>query len=132
MNDLRIGNLRIGNLIQVDDITRVVLSIDKDGVLVEPLGEYVHLIDMDGMYDLQPIPLTEEWLLKFGFTSSNGWFELRCNKSFYSLDVNVLMEVSICVNNESMEYPLYLDHIKHVHQLQNLYYALTGEELTLR
>jgi hypothetical protein len=26
----------------------------------------------------------------------------------------------------------FINHIKHVHQLQNLYFALTGEELTIK
>lgn len=116
---MKATELRIGNLVQ--------------------WGLGIHEWEMDSYnyHDLdyaKPIPLTEEWLLKFGFDRlSKDWFELRCKAAsgFYSLDVNVEMKLSIDVNNESMEYPLDLEHIKHVHQLQNLYFALTGKELTI-
>ena len=59
--------------------------------------------------DLHSIPLTEEWLLRFGFESKNPvLFTNSDGDSFYLDDTK----------------------IKHVHQLQNLYFALTGEELT--
>ena len=65
----------------------------------------------------KPIPLTEEWLVKFGFEEAlNGWWsddELWSyeNKKFY------------------LGASTYLANITYVHQLQNLYFALTGEEL---
>jgi hypothetical protein len=68
----------------------------------------------------EPIPLTEEWLFKFGFVYLNehGWiknnvFDFLLNSSF-ELD---WYENAPC---------------KHVHQLQNLYFALTGEELKFK
>jgi hypothetical protein len=66
------------------------------------------------------IPLTEEWLLRFGFVSNpyqdryeNKSIHVQCNKT------RGVTELWI----ESMP------HIKYVHQIQNLYFALTGEEL---
>ena len=77
------------------------------------------------------IPLTEEWLLKLGFekevhgsiSSSSTWFYLPdfplqkaggfANPMYYSLG-----------NYKGIK-------IYTVHQLQNLYHALTGQELTL-
>ena len=78
--------------------------------------------EIDEGNECQPIPLTEEWLEKFGFEYSdlNGdsglWkippFQIygKCNQFIYeyALDVN------------------------YVHQLQNLYFAITGEELTIK
>jgi hypothetical protein len=79
-----------------------------------------------GIELIEPIPLTEEWLLKFGFkyfSNTNGYT--------YRVDFRIhLVKVDI-------GFLLYLDreqwiNIQHVHQLQNLYYALTaGKELTL-
>ena len=75
------------------------------------------------------IPLTEEWLLKFGFISnpyedryeikliSSGFFHIECDKTKGILQL-------WC---EQLPQAIF---IKHVHQLQNLYFALTGEELT--
>jgi hypothetical protein len=67
------------------------------------------------------IPITEEWLLKFGF-ASNPYVD-RYEKR----------EIHIECNKTKGETQLWIEgmpHIKHVHQLQNLYFALTGEELT--
>jgi len=72
---------------------------------------------------VSPIPLTEEWLIKFGFVKHKDRFEYK------------IKEFRICLNSDSNEYVFpdwdvfdYLQ-IKYVHQLQNLYFALTGEEL---
>ncbi|AGO47465.1 hypothetical protein Phi19:3_gp061 [Cellulophaga phage phi19:3] len=94
------------------------------GIPVHPLTEFIDY--------LQPIPLTEEWLLKFGFVKNDwtdggtiiyyGWqngavlLETDSNSSFFILD------------GKHEEF----NNIKHVHQLQNLYFALTGEELTTK
>lgn len=78
----------------------------------------------------EPIPLTEEWLLKFGFEN------------------HIINEHTIYQNNWKKgfltilwrKYGTYYDFstgrfiigsISFVHQLQNLYFALTGEELTI-
>lgn len=68
---------------------------------------------------LLPIPLTEEWLLKFGF--KNGSYFILNNVIIYK-DYN---------DKYRYEYNYGQLWVKHVHQLQNLYFALTGKELTL-
>lgn len=89
----------------------------------------------DGAYNdppidevFEPIPLTEEWLLKFGFKKRNDkyykgryFIEEGLSKLF-----NNGMSFRITINNTESAYA---NSIKYVHQLQNLYYALTGEEL---
>ena len=81
---------------------------------------------------LKPTPLTEEWLLKFGFEkdecefSNTEWSKYvpHASMSFYE--------------TENGYQRLFDDHydvgieIKYVHQLQNLYFALVGEELTIK
>lgn len=68
---------------------------------------------------LEQIPLTEEWLLKFGYkkAGSNFWnlghIVWECYDGIFICDKNGI-------------------GIKSVHQLQNLYFALTGMELTLK
>lgn len=71
---------------------------------------------------LLPIPLTEDLLLKLGFVKHGkyGYFyidffivDLDMNGQFYMCDIDIHIV------------------LKHVHQLQNLYFACTGEELTL-
>ena len=81
---------------------------------------------------LQPIPLTEEWLLRFGFEKTNtdgdnAWLNLRYRFLNFASDESVgFKKVYLTLNNRMDIICLY------VHQLQNLYFALTGEELTLK
>ena len=70
----------------------------------------------------EPIPLTEEWLLKFGEMSIGDY------QIYFNIEDNHLYEdddFSLC-NKISW------NKIKYVHQLQNLYFALTQEELTIK
>ena len=72
--------------------------------------------------DFRPIKLTEEWLLKFGFVKKEiGYSKLTEMEQCFLISFGKHTSVNgIKFNNE----------IKTVHQLQNLYFALTGEELT--
>lgn len=70
------------------------------------------------------IPLTEEWLLRFGF--NNHGYENLC----WSLDKVTIYGTEdtfgIRINDE-----IAVDFY-YVHQLQNFYFAITGEELTIK
>ena len=77
--------------------------------------------------DYQPIPLTEEWLLRFGFEKDGpGWYWLSTKDRFtdlgysYNLTTNVF-EFDNCD----------LPDVHFVHQLQNLFWALCGKELEI-
>ena len=72
------------------------------------------------------IQLTKEWLLKFGFEYNyDETFLVLRNYMFgtfttdESVDFGIVYFRTTCGDTK----------IKHVHQLQNLYYALTGKEL---
>jgi hypothetical protein len=116
-NELRIGNLFIlpnGDIgkISYHEIRLMVVAIEKP--------------------DYQPIPLTEEWLLKFGFERHHSDYG---NGVIYIKDVP---------NNNEFKWGVYpfelgsgfiinkSKNLKYVHQLQNLYFALTSEELTIK
>lgn len=77
---------------------------------------------VSGSYDIEcePIPLTEEWLLKFGFEP------LGSSRFDFKIFTYYLYDGSFY--NQSSR----LSTIKYVHQLQNLYFALTGEELKIK
>ena len=68
---------------------------------------------------LQPIPITEEWLLKFGFELDS------CSKYFerWRKDVVYIEKIN---GNYHHDYVA----VGAVHTLQNLYFALTGEEIS--
>lgn len=107
---MKAKELRIGNLVL------------KEGV-IHPIGFY----DFENgganfvVDDYQPIPLTEEWLLKFGFEKNEEEIIFEGLKLWWS--DNDGMKSYYHINSELL---IYIDH---VHQLQNLYFALTGEEL---
>ena len=88
----------------------------------------------------KPIPLTEEWLLKFGFDLEDNDLYILVVKTSnkYRMDLwtrterNLTIWLSVSQGNDPDQTDTELKHIKHVHQLQNLYFALTEEELTIK
>ena len=75
--------------------------------------------------DLKPIPITEEWLLKFGFKVDYGCIILSTNRGVITIEED-LAEISSVITHNGFMAPC-----RYVHQLQNLYFALTGSELTV-
>jgi hypothetical protein len=107
---MKANELRIGNYILLQGVTK---------------PTQVWIIDtteQSTRTKASPIQLTEEWLLKFGFgwknfAFRNGTFTVRFQKEFYVyLSIEGVRPIQI--------------KLDYVHQLQNLYFALTGEELT--
>ena len=123
--ELRIGNKILG--IYIDDCDNhidercTVLALDSIGT-----SEYKIWVESENtVYDnydyFEGIPLNEDWLKRFGVKNDidvweltgvfwlqeleDGCFFLGCNSGWTGIE------------------------IKYVHQLQNLYFALTGEEL---
>jgi hypothetical protein len=82
-------------------------------------------------YSCKPIPLNEDWLVKFGFAQYKDPESIYYSKEFEGL-FNFDLRRSFGFPNFIWEFndmPLFVDY---VHQLQNLYFALTGEELTIK
>lgn len=84
---------------------------------------YFNVSDYDGIqkypHIYRPIPLTEEWMVRFGFIGGmKGGIALGSK-----FDINFYDSMGICVKTIYVEY---------VHQLQNLYFELTNEELELK
>jgi hypothetical protein len=74
------------------------------------------------------IPLTEEWLLKFGFEKVED-----INKDTYpDYKIKGMLIHSNVHGNYVLGNYSPICFIKYVHQLQNLYFALTGEELEIK
>jgi len=96
-------------------------------------GGFIHSGCRD--IDIDPIPLSEEWLLKFGFKKENdsfyygnGWLDVSIPTVHYSFDIWRGNE-NYPTTSDWSEIPISVDY---VHQLQNLYFALTGEELVVK
>lgn len=118
-SELRIGNLvwfrdkkivQVSNLGHFFETTQIGL---KEGI---PYGS-------DDIEEYNPVQLTIDWLSKFGF--DNGNHELsNCDLwgHYWIGDFEI---------DEESDYFSYnaLTEIKYVHQLQNIYFAITGNEL---
>jgi len=77
-----------------------------------------------------PIPLTEEWLLKFGFISRYSNYIIKAGDYFHSVKKGCGEWIYSYDKSDSGCYEL--KEIKYVHQLQNLYFALIGKELIIK
>ncbi len=92
---------------------------------------------MDHDYGFYLIPLTPEWVERLGFqlgidehykflNTKDKYISIRKSGTHWFPQLNQAAEMSSQENNI-----VFLDFIDHVHDLQNLYYALTKTELTL-
>jgi hypothetical protein len=130
--DIKPEELRIGNYItdiwadQIDEkgnkkAYQVIKFTDKKAWYYK--GNYSAEIK-----NIRPVKLTEEWLLKFGFKKSiyDGAFFIHLNNDhLFYIDI----EKNIYGSIDNNEYKI---NLSYVHQLQNLYFDLTGKELTLK
>lgn len=115
---MKATELRIGNYVNAylgAPISENLLTIVTASTFLD--------MDKDNKTTYNPIPLTEEWLLRFGFE----------NSSSFGVEYYEIGKLTIC-QSDCLAYieDLYGIEVKHVHQLQNLYFALTGEELQLK
>lgn len=79
---------------------------------------------------IKPIPLTEKWLKDFGFErhDKTPLTYTKCGKTSKGRNTGII--IYKC-GNETYGLSAYTDiheEIIYVHQLQNLYFALTGED----
>jgi len=122
-------DLKIDNLIFIPKTNQIaeITGINKHiGVLVNN-----NIFGGLGFSEIEPIVLTEEWLLKFGFqrkdNSSNG---ASTHKNGVYIGLMGMKNDKFCFNAESSSNKsVYLNY---VHELQNLYFELTKEELILK
>ena len=114
---IQANELRVGNLLnyQTAEGDVVIDTIDFHAIqwaTEDPKGfNLIHT----------PIPLTEKWLIKLGFDSlyiSDNGITFRFEK---------IGSDWICHIDDSI-----ILKIQYVHTLQNLYFALTGQELTIK
>jgi len=128
--DLRIGNwLYLRKFITIDQQ----MDWDKDEMpynFAMVTASVIQGIE-DGVNFYEPIPLNEEWLLRFGFEKVE-------DLTNYNIDYLINgCEYWVQCHKEHNQYLFFgggnsLCIIIHsIHQLQNLYYALTQAELTL-
>ena len=127
------AELRKGNF--VIDYDKGIKRVRILSVQSEPAGSWP-TVSFEGEFYynyvgyLTPIKITEEWLERFGFTIKERW-PAGGGNNYYREDRNIEVSVSghhgIQINIKGESEPRYM--IEYVHELQNIYKELTGEEL---
>lgn len=105
---LKANELRIGNLVKIGgEISQLELC------------DFVDIYEHKTIWQYEPIELTEDWLI------DNGFYAVEVDSGEYYYQ-NYRFRLNS--NYAGFYYSRNLT-VKYVHQLQNLYFALTGSEL---
>lgn len=129
--ELRIGNF-VGlnldndpqNLFFVKEVASVSMKLRECGMLLRDIGDVQY-------YDeevIEPIPVSNEWLLRFGFEKSVDSYGGYLIEIGSGEKIRIKNDGGWCWPMNGRHYP----KVRFVHQLQNLYFALTGIELEIK
>ncbi len=126
-NELRVYNYIYKKIHKKDTPLEVVevLSIDGSFDVLDVKNIEGYITEKCPLKDFEPIPLTEEWLFKFGF-HLDPYKNYELNNVFIH---RLTFTLDIFEDDDWHHIPVKL---KYVHQLQGLYFYLTGEELTIK
>lgn len=139
-------NFRIGNYVNLknwqdeisffgefdisqDELNNLVKTGDGNAMILSITGEEVELLaygcDLDfyNCNDISPIKINEEWLVNLGFDKFPGSGQLFDTDNFWS---------GRLINEGFFEISHLELTLKYVHDLQNVFFALTGRELQLK
>ena len=129
---MKANELRIGNVVNIVNTTRDFLGrVWYSDALIS--HEDIYDIARGNGYQYNPIPLTEEWLLKFGFITKGIHYNFTLG------NMEIASAIRVLSTNERGKF--YLDgdipewmkiKLEYVHQLQNLYFVFAGEELEIK
>jgi len=122
--ELRIGNY-VNGIYDEGEFIAEVLTVDSEGCLLDANGIY----ELTSLKVIKPIPLTEEWLIKFGLK----YHDLNGDSGYYQiLTKNGIFQILYSENDERFIFNN--QWVDYVHELQNIFYfnVLTNEELTIK
>lgn len=125
MEEIKAGDIMLNNWFHVNGYPMYVDSIFRDIVYLEFEGNDGDVWE-ENIKDLKPIPLTEDILLKAGFEINYKGFIHK-----YPIDG---YKIGLRTGDDGFRYCLNINHsikIKYLHQLQNLFKSLTGNDLKI-
>lgn len=148
---MKANELRIGNLVYLENdvwhdyknlpmlVTGISTDGNKDEMFPNSTGS-VTITLLDKSYDfsqmdefIKPIPITDEWLLRFGFKRKiNFEHSVQYFIGKNPITHDWLFDILWIDGYSEPFYKNWYHKIKYVHQFQNLYSALTGEELNYK
>ena len=112
---MKANELRVGNYVQ-----------DEVGVAYKASAHSIKcLSEREYCFWIHPIPLTEELLVRCGFVKIISTISGTELKDEYELKF-------VRISHYFGQFHFHSVNIKYVHQLQNLYFALVGEELIFK
>jgi hypothetical protein len=120
MNEMEAKNLRIGNYYQ-----------ENGKIYKVDINDLINLIRHEGTKyksDMDKITLTDNWLINFGFVTKT---KLSGHDGFY-LNGWYVMPEKDCYSFMIAGSSVVLTRLNFVHELQNLFFALTNTELYLK
>ena len=133
LTDMKAQELRIGNYVSTPSGIQQIIHIEEDCFYSKDFK--------NKWAEIKPIALTEEWLVNFGFEEDNKIKDLwhlkyECNvlkkrRNFISVYFPMSKETYFYFKDLGIKINQRDDVDKYVHELQNLYFALTCEELKL-
>jgi hypothetical protein len=155
IKELRFGNIvLLNNPKSWNELQNIPMKVKGIGINPTPLDGVNETITVEKVYKnkykihenysqyaqfIEPIRLTEEWIVKLGFNCINRTkmaFKLYHNNENADFSSLILKEVGnnpiwfYAGNNRWTINPFTVE-IKYVHQLQNLYFALSEKELVV-
>ena len=123
------NEIRIGNCVNFIEVSPSPFLVHGIHVMPRQMPYVVAKTDQSNLTQilssgLTPIELTKQWLLDFGFNESpNGCWHIGQNPITYDW-------LFFLVWHDEFAFYRNAHHpIKYVHQLQNLYFAINGQEL---
>ena len=123
--ELRIGNYVGLGLLNQEPTLHEVTSIERLSICLKPKGRVA-----DAYYRVQniyPIPITEEWLVKIGFKTTN-------HLNYWLYDKNdCYVEGNLTLNGFEWDFDgRIINTSRYIHQLQNFFFFFEGKELEIK
>ena len=126
-----IGELRRNNLLMQGNDIATVMGLPFDDFIQYSIESRDNDIIYGEPYEsFEPIELTEEWLIKFGFERKNRIIDLN-----QKIPVWALYSFSLTIWDDGRLFYDWIGgniEVQHLHHLQNIYSDLLRKELTIK
>jgi len=133
---MKVNDLRVNNLIKHNGQTLYIIHISSNNGEGELSCSFIPTKDTwFNVKEANPIPLTEEWLVMFGYVKyqfdevTDRWSHEDC---IYDVEVHG-DKVAFCIYDAEVPATThYICHSYFVHEFQNNFFALSKKELTYK
>lgn len=142
IKELRVGNYVAEILVDgIENMNTHSVNTDEDFPIIQITAKDIFRLSKKRKpkfpyIDIAAIPLTEEWLLNFGFEKR----DIKHGDGSVSMGVYINNPIIIIIDEDFIVCRSrpdnkskwnYINSVKYLHQLQNLFYCLSGKELEL-